>query len=264
MKNSPEADTNEACTPARPLEAGCQVISDVLVIPDVHGRHFWKHAVNSFPDLPTVFLGDYHDPYPQEGITEEGSLQNFIEILDYARSHRNVTLLVGNHDLHYFCRFGDYCRFDFGQASQFRKLFLDNFDLFRLMTWMRFGDKKVLFSHAPILKEWLQEIGLHPTSIQQLDSEMQGILNLVKSDPGKALRLLGYVSRYRGGAHPFGSPVWADIRELFKRHITELADYSIFGHTQLEKCVVIDAFADLDCRKPFLVTPELEIDSITY
>ena len=40
----------------------------VLVIPDVHGRKFWKEAINKFskdiyPDLNIIFLGDYVDPY---------------------------------------------------------------------------------------------------------------------------------------------------------------------------------------------------------
>ena len=40
---------------------------DCLIIPDVHGRDFWKDAANRFPGN-IVFLGDYLDPYPLEEI----------------------------------------------------------------------------------------------------------------------------------------------------------------------------------------------------
>ena len=40
-----------------------------LIIPDVHGREFWKAPVDytlQSTDAHLVFLGDYHDPYPYE------------------------------------------------------------------------------------------------------------------------------------------------------------------------------------------------------
>lgn len=40
-------------------------MAEVLIIPDVHGRPFWKDAVQRYPDTDTIFLGDYHDPYPE-------------------------------------------------------------------------------------------------------------------------------------------------------------------------------------------------------
>ena len=43
-------------------------INDLLIIPDVHGREFWKDAVEEYPNLPVIFLGDYMDPYSYEGI----------------------------------------------------------------------------------------------------------------------------------------------------------------------------------------------------
>lgn len=49
---------------------------DCLIIPDVHGRDFWKDAANRFPGN-IVFLGDYLDPYPLEGISPGRSLHLF-------------------------------------------------------------------------------------------------------------------------------------------------------------------------------------------
>ncbi|MDE5880282.1 MAG: hypothetical protein K2H60_01000 [Muribaculaceae bacterium] len=46
---------------------------DIIVIPDLHGRTFWKEAVEKYPDADTIFLGDYLDPYPNEGIIHRGA-----------------------------------------------------------------------------------------------------------------------------------------------------------------------------------------------
>ena len=34
----------------------------IIIVPDVHGRDFWKQAINSDADK-IIFLGDYHDHY---------------------------------------------------------------------------------------------------------------------------------------------------------------------------------------------------------
>ena len=46
----------------------------ILIIPDVHGRLFWKKAVETGDYEKVVFLGDYVDPYELEGITDEEAL----------------------------------------------------------------------------------------------------------------------------------------------------------------------------------------------
>ena len=37
-------------------------MTKILIIPDVHGRNFWKEPCNNWKGK-IVFLGDYHDPY---------------------------------------------------------------------------------------------------------------------------------------------------------------------------------------------------------
>ena len=43
----------------------------LIIIPDVHGRSFWRDAVKRNPGAEFIFLGDYLDPYPDEGYTDE-------------------------------------------------------------------------------------------------------------------------------------------------------------------------------------------------
>ena len=63
----------------------------ILIIPDIHGRNFWKNAVEKhFEDTSkTIFLGDYLDPYPWEGITRKEAIANFQEIIDFKKENKD-------------------------------------------------------------------------------------------------------------------------------------------------------------------------------
>ena len=57
----------------------------ILVVPDVHGRSFWKEPVHKYIEQVDriVFLGDYLDPYRDEGevISRERVYDNLMEII---------------------------------------------------------------------------------------------------------------------------------------------------------------------------------------
>ena len=73
-----------------------------IVIPDVHGRKFWRDVVKGNEDERIIFLGDYLDPYSEEGITPEDAYNELLDIIAFKKEHpENVTLLLGNHDLGY-------------------------------------------------------------------------------------------------------------------------------------------------------------------
>lgn len=74
----------------------------IIVIPDIHGREFWKEAVRGHEKESIVFLGDYVDPYTYEGIEQEKGLEMLEQVIEFKKDHMdNVTLLLGNHDLGY-------------------------------------------------------------------------------------------------------------------------------------------------------------------
>lgn len=48
-------------------------MKQILVVPDIHGRVFWKEPIKKYLDVVDriVFLGDYLDPYEDEdGLAE--------------------------------------------------------------------------------------------------------------------------------------------------------------------------------------------------
>lgn len=76
-------------------------MSKILIIPDVHGRTFWRIAEEVINEMDkVVFLGDYLDPYPEENITPDDALNEFYKILEFKDKYpEKVVLLIGNHEI---------------------------------------------------------------------------------------------------------------------------------------------------------------------
>jgi hypothetical protein len=71
------------------------------------------------------------------------------------------------------------------------------------------------------------------------------------------------VSKLRRGEAEAGSCVWADVDEHNDRSDFFNTIYQVFGHSQQKKKPVIKKnYADLDCRKAFLITSQGKIKEI--
>ena len=210
-------------------------MNEIIIVPDVHGRIFWKRIINS--KLPIVFLGDYLDPYWNENIDFLDAINNFKEIIEFKKQNKDrVTLLLGNHDAHYVGLSPDYCRMNFTYANEVYKLLNDNKDLFQFAhKW-----NNTLFTHAGITTKWLDY-----NNIPEDINKVIDILNFQKIFTNEYLNadLNGMDSQNfsicqigisRGGDSLYGSPIWEHVIETieypaFKDSITQ-----IFGHSQLE------------------------------
>lgn len=233
----------------------------MIIIPDIHGRTFWKEAVKGYEGEEIVFLGDYLDPYPDEHVGDP--LPNFKDIIEFKKLHpKNITLLIGNHDQHYFIDGAvNGSRFNSWRFREFNKAFKENYDLFQLCLEKEIDGKRYIMSHAGILRGWLNR---HFSDRNIDDSSICDYLNnayLSKFDT------LGYrlsdISVERWGPNEYGSMTWADVNEHFKEKENHVADYQIFGHTQLSKQpVVTDRFACLDVRRAFILTDKGEITEL--
>ena len=77
-------------------------MTKILVIPDVHGRTFWKESCNNW-EGKIIFLGDYHDPYGEyvdEEPNKAESLTNLRELAAFVENRRKISdviCLLGNH-----------------------------------------------------------------------------------------------------------------------------------------------------------------------
>ena len=111
----------------------------ILVLPDIHGRRFWKKPCENIEDYDKViFLGDYLDPYDFEGITVIDAIKNFKEIIEFKKNNVDkVILLLGNHDMPYFSSdyyfFSHYhCRHSEKHHKTIATLFEQNRDFFKI------------------------------------------------------------------------------------------------------------------------------------
>lgn len=215
-------------------------MSKILIVPDVHGRAFWHRALELVDQVDQiVFLGDYLDPYSHEGISFDLALEEFNKILEFKKEYPElVTLLVGNHDMHYIIEdFMDCSRRNTVMLDQLHKLYNSNLDLFNLICI----EDDWLFSHAGVYKGWMDK---YEFTLEDLN---------LKTFLGSHWPALEDLSMYRGGYNFVGSCIWADIRESVKNEL--FPEYKqIVGHTQLnDKPYITDKITCVDVRRCFIL-----------
>lgn len=226
-------------------------MSKVIVIPDIHGRDFWKIAKDKIDEVDrVVFLGDYFDPYRYEfpKLTNEelyqSTYKNAEEIIQFKKDNMDkVILLYGNHDWAYLNEDYRASRFDREHYIDIHNLFGDNSSLF---TNAHIEDS-FLFTHAGLSEEWL---GLY---------KYDNILEYLNGDV--EIPVLMMCGRFRGGYDVVSGPMWQDYRE-FKLYAHPYKEYKlIFGHTQLDKTgdyVHEDNWWCIDSRACFLLDTETD------
>lgn len=242
-----------------------------LIIPDVHGRSFWKEPVYEAlkdDDTMIIFLGDYLDPYPDEFSNKtykEDCISMFQDIIDIKKTHKErVVLLLGNHDAGYcisniICE----CRQDYKNYEKISSMFIDNRDLFQMTYSVKINNTNVVFSHAGISKTWIDEDlkrFISEDEKKYLD-DVPNFLNMIwlenKAKIDNDYYGLAVYSNYRGWSDAkYGSPLWSDIREWAKDE-SDSEWFNIVGHTNLGegtyKGVFFKNIAMLDVHKPFYI-----------
>lgn len=236
---------------------------EILIMPDIHGRTFWKDAIEKFPadeypNIKIIFLGDYLDPYSSlDGIDNEQAFNNFEEILVKAREDKRIQLLIGNHDWHYFVSL-DTCRMDFARERQIERLFRDNIELFSLVKIYEINGCKHMFTHAGISVGWIYDIEnladnellnwktSQDYPVKEEDDRWIWLKKVSKLSETHDFEILNeclknydttfyscvpsMISRERGGWNPHGSMIWADVHEhLYSEDLPGF--YQVFGHT---------------------------------
>ena len=236
-----------------------------LIIPDIHGRTFWKDALErfpkkSFPNLSIVFLGDYLDPYETiENISRKQAIDNFKEIIKTAKNDNRIHLLFGNHDMHYWYNAQYKSRVDHKNYEKIKDLFLKNFTLFNVAYEEIVNNEKYLYTHAGVTTFWLEhlkfigKISCENNKIEYIDrlgqkrkkvsDEQLPFCEMLRDMTYNAEKLnkmklnfqgeanLWCVSWYRGGDSDSGSCIWADFNEWAYENSNDNGPWQIFGHS---------------------------------
>ena len=220
----------------------------VIIIPDIHGRDFWKSALDDIKNgVRTIFLGDYHDPYQHENISRQDSVNNFKEIIEIAHKYSNVELLLGNHDFGYI--YPELCssRRDYENYEVISKLFDDNKHLFKICALYQ----DVLISHAGVYQDWLYDVfytemeRVEDVNIIPLD-KIHDDINKLLEDEDSLIKSLSIVGGSRGGYYHYGSPVWCDISE---HRDNNLLFKQIVGHSMQCFGTIENYYWDLPVQK---------------
>jgi hypothetical protein len=223
-------------------------MEDILIVPDVHGRDFWKPALDYKGTI--IFLGDYTDSYMREGFSQKDAYQGLLQIVDFKKQNpERVTLLVGNHEMHYYNEDYACSRFDEDYFQRYNKILTgeETANLFQLCKQI----DNYLFTHAGITKGWYDA---HANELSELGDTLEEQINKLFVTNIKAFH---EASKFRGGYHEAGSPLWADLSEYsdkadpFNKDIIQ-----IIGHTRIrdEEPVIQDNIRMLDNQKLYLLT----------
>ena len=189
------------------------VTSRVLVLPDIHGRSFWKKPCENVDEYDRIiFLGDYLDPYDFDGIDVPKAIENFKEIIDYRKKIGDkVILLLGNHDCPYaFKDYYEFSRYHSRHSAMYHneiaKLFEENKKLFQICHI----EGGVVFTHAGIESGWLENVVKY--NGENIFEMCDVLNNLTKTKEG--LEKLYCVTSQRGGRSRYGSCVWSDVDDM--------------------------------------------------
>lgn len=244
----------------------------ILVVPDVHGRLFWKEPVMKYLDVvdKVVFLGDYLDPYEGEEGLADDIFENMMEIVRLKRNNREkVVLLKGNHDQHYASeRFEEQTggtRMDQQNWNKYHQAFTDYIDVFQIAHMEFIKGIPYVFSHAGLTLYWLKKVNenvwnLFDNKISIADPEIIERINLL-DDEGVGQDMLATIGSYRSWfGEKTGSVLWADIEEHAIPHAPKAYGlnkvFQVFGHTKLNKDydkLEFDNLAMIDSRQCFMI-----------
>ena len=244
---------------------------NIMVIPDIHGRNFWKSCIDKVKDHMIIFLGDYIDPYPynmdifessEYKILQENSIENLKDIIQFKKDNiDNVVLLLGNHDCSYMydqniCR----SRHDYKNHEEISKLFKENKHLFQLAYTTYIDNNIILFSHAGVHKLWIEDICNKLNKDIPFEHNVSSFLNeLYYKQPSNVMvNILKQIPWSRGGYDSVGSCIWTDLYDWDDELYSEYNCKQIFGHTQLNNTGNIvcqeNKYYCVDSRKIFELT----------
>jgi UDP-2,3-diacylglucosamine pyrophosphatase LpxH len=141
-------------------------MNKTIIVGDVHGRDQWKQIVAQEKGADKfVFLGDYFDSFNLSGVIQ---MHNFKEIVEFKEtSGKEVIMLIGNHDYHYFPEITDSSTsgYQHAMAPSIKQLIGENREY--LQVAHRMGE--FVFTHAGISSEWLDDTVINWTEENMVD-----------------------------------------------------------------------------------------------
>jgi predicted phosphodiesterase len=206
-----------------------------VIIGDVHGRDQWKQIVAQESDADRfVFVGDYFDSFDISGVEQ---MHNFKEIVELKEtSGKEVIMLIGNHDYHYYPEIGDSSTsgYQTRMAPSIMQLIYEN----RQHLQVAYRIDEFVFTHAGISSEWLDDF-IPNWNLDTMVDQINDLFNytpvnlcyrsykIVDSENGQ------WVSSGGFGAETYQGPMWIRPKALMAANRDTLRKdiIQVVGHT---------------------------------
>lgn len=218
----------------------------IVVIADLHGISLWKDIVSKNKDADkVVFLGDYFDSFDIPGIDQ---IFNFKKIIEYKNtSNSEVTLLIGNHDCHYFPEIGYTGTSGYQNkiSVYINQIIQDN----RMHLQIAHKIDNFLFTHAGVSDVFMnQTFGDNNWNIDNIDFELN---ELFKYKP----KSFDFNGLEPSGDNMCQTPIWIRPRSLMKANKDSKIKnkyIQVVGHTKVTQIDVKglstgDRYYFIDC-----------------
>ena len=201
-------------------------MNNTLILGDIHGNDIWKKIIEKENPDRVIFVGDYFDSFDIPAVSQ---IQNFKDIIEYKiNSDKEIILLIGNHDYHYFPEIGYQNYSGYQLKYRFSIEHVINENRAHLQIAYKFGD--VLCTHAGVSSVFMDNMFKDEWSIETIADQLN---DLFIYQPGKF--------KFRG-LDPYGddiyqTPIWIRPRALKKANYNTLRKEirQVVGHTQIDK-----------------------------
>jgi hypothetical protein len=206
-----------------------------VIIGDIHGHDSWKQVIAQEQDADRfVFVGDYFDSFTVTGVVQ---IHNFKEIVEFKTNNdKEVIMLIGNHDYHYFPEIGDSSTSGYQStlAPSIKQVIGEN----KQHLQMGYKLDDIVCTHAGLSSEWLDDTFVS----WDIDNVVDKLNELFQYQPTK----VGYRSfKYYGsdntqaqlaggfGGETFQGPIWIRPKALMEANYDTLRNQiiQVVGHT---------------------------------
>jgi UDP-2,3-diacylglucosamine pyrophosphatase LpxH len=206
-----------------------------VIIGDIHGHDSWKQVVAQEYDADRfIFVGDYFDSFTVSGVVQ---IHNFKEIVEFkTTTDKEVIMLIGNHDYHYFPEIGDSntSGYQYTLAPSIKQVVGENKQHLQLA--YQFDD--ILVTHAGVSSEWLDDT----ITMWDVPNLAMYLNDLFTYQPTKvAYRSFKYYDYENNqaqlasgfGAETFQGPIWIRPKALMEANRDTLRTQirQVVGHT---------------------------------
>jgi hypothetical protein len=205
----------------------------LVAIGDIHGRNIWKQIVAKEHDADEfVFVGDYFDSFTVKGPDQ---INNFLDIIEFRNTsiYHKITLLIGNHDHHYYPGVDDSGTSGYQTLLAPSIKYVVNENKQYLQAAYQVGE--FIFTHAGLSSEWLDDT----IEDWNADNVVEKVNELFQYQPGKiAYRSYKQVGDQVYGAQGYGNeafqgPIWIRPTALMNANKKTLRKkiIQVVGHT---------------------------------